>query len=185
LLLLDEVLANAYEHVELPPIKPVTTRINLRRADCPCFDKTITAEPPGDGPGIAALVIYLHGCQMVGYARLTEMLEGLFGLRISEGAMANMLACAAGPFAECAQTIHETVRNSPLITSDETSARIKGKTHWQWTFVAATAVAHLIAATRGKIVPTEFLDGTRPRVWLSHRLLPQCTRALPIMPTSA
>src|SRR5262249_60596366 len=103
------------------------------------------AEPPADmppgspfGPGIVALVTYLHGCQMVGYARLAEMLEGLFGLKISEGAIANMLARAAEPFAACAQTIHETVRNSPVIASDETSARVKGKTHWQWTFVAAT-----------------------------------------------
>ena len=180
----DQVLARAYDHVELPPIKPVTMRINLHRADCRCCGNIIIAEPPADmppgspfGPGIVALVIYLHGCQMVGYARLAEMLEGLFGLKISEGAIANMLARAAEPFAECAQTIHETVRNSPVIASDETSARVKGKTHWQWTFVAATAVAHLIEPTRGKIVPTEFLDGARPKVWLSDRLLAQCKHA--------
>ena len=78
----DQVLARAYDHVELPPIKPVTTRVNLHRADCPCCGNTITAEPPADmapgspfGPGIVALVNYLHGCQMVGYARLAEMLE--------------------------------------------------------------------------------------------------------------
>jgi transposase len=154
----EQVLARAYDHVELPPIKPVTTRVNLHRADCPCCGKTTTAEPPADmppgspfGPGIVALVTYLHGCQMVGYARLAEMLKGLFGLKISEGAIANMLARAAEPFAECAQTIHETVRSSPVIASDETSARVKGKTHWQWTFVTATAVAHLIAPTRDKM----------------------------------
>jgi transposase len=67
--------------VESPPIKPVTTRINLHCADCRCCRNTITAEPPADmppgspfGPGIVALVTYLHGCQMVGYARLAEML---------------------------------------------------------------------------------------------------------------
>jgi len=180
----DQVLARAYDHVEVPPIKPVTTRINLHRANCTCCGKTITAGPPADmppgspfGSGIVALVTYLHGCQMVGYARLAEMLEGLFGLKISEGAIANMLERAAEPFAACAQTIHETVRNSPVIASDETSARVKGKTHWQWAFVAATAVAHLIAPTRGKIVPTAFLDGARPKVWLSDRLLAQCHHA--------
>jgi transposase len=179
-----QVLAHAYDHVELPPIKPVTTRINLHSGDCACCGKTITAKPAADmppgspfGPGIVALVTYLHGCQMVSYARLAEMLDGLFGLKISEGAIANMLARAAEPFAECAQTIHETVRNSPAIASDETSARVKGKTHWQWTFVAATAVAHLIAPTRGKIVPTQFLDGLRPKVWLSDRLAAQCNHA--------
>src|SRR5262249_6398442 len=95
----DQVLAHAYDHVELPPIKPITTRINLHRADGPCCKESATAEPPADmslgspfGPGIVALVTYLHGCQMVSYARLAEMLDGLFGLKISEGAIANMLA---------------------------------------------------------------------------------------------
>jgi transposase len=60
--------------VESPPIKPVTTRMNLHRADCRCCGNTITAGLPADrhaarppfGPGIVALVSYLHGCHMVG-----------------------------------------------------------------------------------------------------------------------
>jgi transposase len=179
-----QVLAHAYDHIELPPIKPVTTRINLHRGNCPCCNKPVTAEPPADmppgspfGPGIVALVTYLHGCQMVSYARLAEMLEGLFGLKISEGAIANMLARTAEPFAEEAGKIAQIVRNSPVIASDETSARVKGKTHWQWTFVAAKAVVHLIAPTRGKIVPKQFLNGARPEVWISDRLLAQCNHA--------
>jgi transposase len=164
-----QVLAHAYDHIEIPPIKPWTTRNNLYKGDCSCCGKTVTATPPADmppgspfGPGIVALVTYLHGCQMVSYARLVEMFEGQFGLKISEGAIANMLARAAKPFAACAEAIHETVRNSPVIASDETSARVKGKTHWQWVFGAATAVAHVIAPTRGKIVPKQSM-GRSPR----------------------
>jgi transposase len=179
-----QTLAHAYDHIELPPIKPVTTRINLHRADCRRCGKAVTAAPPADmppgspfGPSIVALVAYLHGCQMVSYARLAEMLDGLFGLTISEGAIANMLQRAARPFADAADEIAAEVRSSEMIASDETSARVKGKTWWQWAFGCATAVYHLIAPTRGKCVPTAFLAGARPKMWLSDRLPAQLRHA--------
>ena len=177
-------ISRAYDHIDLPPIKPITTRINLFRARCPCCRQCVTATAPADmpegspfGPGIAATVAYLHGCQLMSFKRLTEVLDGLFGLRVSQGAIANMLARAGKPFAAHADVIAASVRASAVIASDETSARVKGKTWWQWTFGCATAVYHVIAPTRGKCVPTMFLGGAKPKVWLSDRLAAQCTHA--------
>ncbi len=177
-------VARAYDHIDLPPIKPVTTRINLLRATCPCCKRGVTAIAPAGmpegspfGPGIAATVAYLHGCQLMSFKRLTEALDGLFGLRVSQGAIANMLARVVKPFAAHAEAIAATVRANAVIASDETSARVKGKTWWQWTFGCATAVYHMIAPTRGKCVPIAFLDGAKPKVWLSDRLAAQCTHA--------
>src|ERR1700731_789230 len=61
---LDEAcqeFARAWDHVDLPTIKPITTRINLFRATCPCCKARVTAQPPADmpegspfGPGIKA-----------------------------------------------------------------------------------------------------------------------------------
>jgi transposase len=177
-------VARAFDHVDLPPIKPITTRINLFRATCPCCKARVTAAAPADmpegspfGTGIKAAVAYLHGCHMVGFKRLTELCEGLFGLTISQGAIANLLARMGKPLGAAAEQIAATVRRSEVIASDETSARVNGKTHWQWTFGCATAVYHVIAPTRGKCVPTDFLAGARPKVWLSDRLPAQCTHA--------
>src|SRR5258708_7505900 len=158
-------------------------RPGVARALCP--DPDVTRETYADssssgppfGPGVVSLVTYLHACQMVSYNRTTEVLDGLFGLKLSEGAIANMLARAAKPFAPRADEIAETVRQSPVIASDETSARVCGKTHWQWTFAAATAVYHTIAPTRGKVVPAAFLGQAKPKVWLSDRLAAQCKHA--------
>jgi transposase len=118
-------LARAWDHVDLPPIKPITTRINLLRTICPCCKARVTAQAPADmpegspfGPGIKAAVAYLHGCQMVGFKRLTELCEGLFGLTISQGAISNVLARMGKPFGAAAEQIAATVRASEVIASD-------------------------------------------------------------------
>jgi transposase len=54
---------------------------------------------------------------------------------------------------------------------------VKGKTWWQWTFGCATACYFVMAETRGKCVPTQFLAGAKPRMWLSDRLPAQCKHA--------
>jgi transposase len=177
-------LAKEYDHVDIPPIRPVTTRIELFRATCPCCKARTTATAPADmpegtpfGPNITSIVTYLHGCQMVGFKRLTEACEGLLGLTISEGAIANMLARVGKALEAPAERIAAEVRSSTVIASDETSARVQGKTWWQWTFGCATACYFVIAETRGKCVPTAFLAGARPLVWLSDRLPAQCRHA--------
>jgi transposase len=177
-------LAREYDHIDIPPVRPITTRIRLFRATCPCCKARVTASAPTDmpegtpfGPGITSMIAYLHGCQMIGFKRLTEVCQGLFGLTISQGAIANVLARVGEAIAAPAERIAATVRDSEVIASDETSARVKGRTHWQWTFGCATAIYHVIAPTRGKCVPTDFLAGARPKVWLSDRLPAQCTHA--------
>ena len=66
-------LAKEYDHIDIPPIRPITTRIELFRAACPCCKARVTASAPADmpegtpfGPGIASMIAYLHGCQMIG-----------------------------------------------------------------------------------------------------------------------
>ena len=127
------------------------------------------------GPNVVALVVYLHTRHMVSFNRLVE--KGLFGLEISEGAIANMLSRAAEPFIVEAGRIEAEVRAAPVIASDETSARVEGQTCWQWVFGSATAVAHRIAASRGKAVVSEFLEGATPEVWVSDRLGAQMNHA--------
>src|SRR6202521_4309522 len=115
-------LARAWDHVDLPPIKPITTRINLFCATCPCCQTRDTARAPADmpegspfGPGIKAAVSYLHGCYLVGFKGLTELCEGLFGRTISQGAISNMLARMGKPFGAAAEQIAATVRGSEVI----------------------------------------------------------------------
>jgi hypothetical protein len=55
-------LAKEYDHIDIPPIRPITTRVELFRATCPCCKARVTASAPADmpegtpfGPGIASM----------------------------------------------------------------------------------------------------------------------------------
>jgi transposase len=101
----------------------------------------------------------------------------VFGLPISEGAIANILARAQTPLAAAADTIAAVVRASPVVGSDETpafaggrlSARVGGKTWWQWVLLSSTAICHVIADTRAAAVVTTFLQGLQPEIWVADR----------------
>ena len=88
---------------------------------------------------------------------------------IRAGAIANILVCAEAPLAAAAEAIAADMRRSPVIASDETSARLRGKTKWQWVLLSSTAIYHLIARTRAAWVVTVFLPGRQPKVWIADR----------------
>ncbi|MGH8163153.1 MAG: IS66 family transposase [Rhodanobacteraceae bacterium] len=167
---------HAYDHIDLPPIRPIVTRINRHRGVCPFCRKQVSAPAPEGfepgspfGPGIEALIIHLHITQAVSFERLARLMGEVFALSISEGAIANILARAQTPLLAAADTIAEAVRASPVVGSDETSARVRGKTWWQWVLLSSTAICHLIADTRAASVVTTFLQGARPEVWVADR----------------
>src|ERR1700679_1191443 len=48
----DQPAFHAYDHIELPPIKPVVTRVHRHRGVCPCCRKGFSAPAPdGMAPG--------------------------------------------------------------------------------------------------------------------------------------
>ena len=119
---------------------------------------------------IAALVVYLHYAHAIGLERLAALMGELFALTISEGAISNMLARARGPLLAAAAAIRETVTASRVVCSDETSARVSGKTWWEWVFVGTLAVLHIIRPSRGKAVAQNLFGAIQPMVWVSDML---------------
>jgi transposase len=166
-----------YERIELPLIKPDVTQVRLFGGRCACCgDRVSAAAPTGLAPGspfgqsIAALVVYLHYAHAIGMERLATLMDEIFSLSISEGAISNMLARSREPLLAAAETIRATVTASPVVCSDETSARVSGKTWWEWVFVGTLAVLHVIRPSRSKAVVRALFGETRPLVWVSDML---------------
>ena len=163
-----------YDRIELPPIKPDVTRVHLFGGRCACCGLRATAPAPaGLAPGspfgrsIEALVVYLHYAQAISIERLRLVLGEIFNLSISEGALCNILARAQAPLSAAADRIAAAVRASPVVCSDETSARVMGKNWWEWVFIGQAGVLHVIRPSRGSKVPQEIFGDVRPKFWVS------------------
>ena len=151
--------------IELPPVTSVVLEGWQYAMTCGhCGVQTVGAYPSGlepqrtFGPRIEALLGYLHERHHVGYERLVEVCRDVFGLRISQGGIENALRRLIERARPTYAAIGETVRGSPIINSDETSARVAGKTQWQWTFQTPEASYHVIAPSRGGDVIDAFLE---------------------------
>jgi transposase len=166
--------------VDLPPVQPVVFEAWRYAAICPRCGTTTVAEYPAGfeptrvfGPGLEALWTYLHERHHVGYARLAALGRDLWRLQVSQGAIVNTLQRVARRLAPRAAAIREQVRASPVIGSDETSARVNGRTHWQWVFQTPTASYHVIVPRRNGDVVQDFLGDAVPETWVSDLWKPQ------------
>lgn len=172
-----QTLQQVYDRIELPPIKPDVTRVRLFGGRCACCgERAIATAPAGLEPGspfgksIEAIAVYLHYAQAIGIERLRLVFGELFGLSISEGALCNILARAQAPLQAAASAIAALVTTADVVASDETSVRVMKKTCWEWVFVTAACVLHIIRPSRGAGVVRALFGQVRPRVWISDSL---------------
>jgi transposase len=173
----NQEAVHAYDRIEIPKIVPDVTRVTLYGGVCPCCQHKFKATPPVGlepgspfGPNLRAFVLYLRFGQAIPFERLARLMFDLFGLEISEGALANMLQNSVPAFEAQTSRIRERLLSGTALESDETSARVGKKTWWTWVFHHGDSACFVIKPSRGKVVVEEFLGDARPKFWVSDRL---------------
>jgi len=169
-----------HQVTELPPITPVVRETRQAEVVCPDCQRITRGELPvgldggrSFGPRLAATVVYLKHEQHLSYERVTQLCQDLFGVAISEGG-ASALVQRAGAAAQLgAKAIGTEVAQSAVIGSDETSARVAGRTWWQWVFRSVVGVYFLIRASRGAKVIEEVMGKQQAECWVSDCLSAQ------------
>jgi transposase len=168
----DQVLLGCYDKIELPPVRPVITRVERHAGRCRCCGGTTLAPvPDGLEPGspfatsIVTLALYLRFVHAISYRRLTRLFLHLFALEISEGALDAMFRRAKPRFDDEVAAILARLRRARVVCSDETTVRVDGQTRWNWVFQNDQVVLHVIRLSRGRAVVTELLAGHRPQIW--------------------
>jgi transposase len=169
-----------HQLTEVPPITPVVIETRQAEVVCPGCHRLTRGELPvgldggrSFGPRLAATVVYLKHEHHLSYERVTQLCQDLFGVTISEGGASALMQRAGGAAQPVAQAIGTQVARSAVIGSDETSARVAGRTWWQWVFRSAVGVYFLIRASRGAKVITEVMGAQRAACWVSDCLSAQ------------
>src|SRR4051795_7298992 len=169
-----QVLHARYDKVELPPVRPVVTRVERYRGRCPCCGgATLAPVPEGMeegspfGVSILAQALYLRFTHAISYRRLTRLFLHLFALPISEGALDGLFRRAKRRFDDAAAAILARLRRARVVCSDETTVRVDGWTHWNWVFQNDEVVIHVVRPSRGRAVAAEVLGVHRPAIWVS------------------
>jgi transposase len=170
----DQKLAARYDKVDLPPVRPVVTRVERYAGECRhCGRTTLAPVPEGLEPGtpfscnVVALAIYLRVVHAISYRRLTRLMLEVFALAISEGALDAAFRRAMPGFDAEVGAILARLRRARVVCSDETGVRIDGKNAWNWVFQNSEVVIHVIRHSRAASVVGEVLDGHRPVIWVS------------------
>ena len=165
---------------ELPEITPVVIETRQYAVRCPSCQRLQQGRLPEGleasrrfGPRLEALVTYLHHEHHLGFERLCGVMRDVFGTSLSEGGAVAIVERAGEAARPEAEAIGDRVRQSAVIASDETSARVHGRNYWEWVFMGNGGEYHLIRRSRGQDVIDEFMAESRAEVWLSDCWKPQ------------
>jgi transposase len=165
---------------ELPDLKPVVIETRQHDVTCPACGHAERGRLPFGleaerqfGPRLEAIVTYLQHQQHLSYERTQATMADVFGVSLSEGGQACIVERAGMAAQRVADELQGEVRQSAVVGSDETGARVDGRTWWEWVFVTATAVLHVIRPSRAVDVIAEVMGPARVDTWVCDCWKPQ------------
>ncbi len=174
---------------ELPKIEPLIYEHRLWRVHCANCGKSQLAglpeavTPSAFGPRIEAHIATLAGVYRLSRSQITKVVEEMFGIPISTGAVDTTLMRMSAVLADPWKELQESVRSADLVHVDETGWRLKGDGQWLWLAATSLAACYRIDPSRSQRAAKELLgqdfgqiavtDRYRGYVWLDalHRQL--------------
>jgi len=129
-----------YERRQVFDLPAVQVEVTEHRAEikrCPACGRRIVAQFPAEvkyavqyGPRMYASVIYLKDHALLPFERLRQLMQDLFGVRISAGTLARTEQECARRLKETVDQIRREVARAAVVHFDETGLRVQGKLAW-------------------------------------------------------
>ena len=175
---------------DVQPTKVITVEYRVKGGVCEGCGKIHKASFPQGvnstvsyGDNLQAIVTYLNVYQLVPLKRITEMMNDLFGVKMSQGTIVSAGAKAYEGLAGTESRIKKEIINSDVAHFDESGMRINGKTHWLHSAGTDKYTVYGIHEKRGKEATQEIgilplFRGTAVHDhWKSYYTYDQCAHA--------
>lgn len=126
------------------------------------------------GSHIEALAAYLNVRQYMPYNQIQEFYSQVMGLETSQGGVVGLLQRFTGKALPLYQEIKNRIEKASCLGTDETGAKINGKTHWFWTWQNTRLAFIIHSPSRGyKTIAETFPDGLPGAIlvhdrWAAH-----------------
>jgi len=135
------------------------------------FPENVNA-PISFGPNIKAVVSYLSTYQNVPFKKMTDILENLFGLHISQGSVSNILNDMRKHSKTPYEMIRKKVADGSVAGADETGVNVNGKNNWLWAFQNKVATYLAFDESRSHKVLNQIFSKKElgGKVWVTDRL---------------
>ncbi len=152
--------------IDIPPIIPIITEHRVYTTVCKCgtentpdFPNVATARI-SYGERVKSMIGYFSVGQYMPMKRISETLEQLFGLSMSQGTVCNLLSKLSDQCLPIYDQIKQRVATSQVVGTDETGCRINGGKSWMWTWQTEKLTYIAASQSRGYVtVSNQFPQG--------------------------
>lgn len=166
--------------IDIPVIKASIIEHRIIQTTCTCgyvatgnFPSDVSA-PVQYGNNLIALIAYLSSRQYVPYARLSELINSITNISMSQGTIFNLLNKAANIVLPIYEGIKEEISKATTVGGDESGVKVKKENFWAWTWQTINATYIVISKSRGFVtIQNTFPNGFPNATYVSDSLSAQ------------
>ena len=156
-LIVEDETCSVRQVIEAEKPQTVVIEYQQYRGTCESCGKTFTPELPAGAKGamsigdtLKAYAAYLVQYQLLPLNRTAQLIEDIYGVRLSEGTLVNILNEYGRRLCLFVERAKELLINSPVVNFDETGMRVMGQLWWMHVASTDTLTLYEIAAKRGQ-----------------------------------
>jgi len=169
----QEIRERVVEDIEQPKTK--NTKHIIHRCYCKKCDKIVEPEIEEALPNarfglkLMLLVLILKLDCRIPSNKVTSILSSVFGVKISDGEIYNILRQLSEAFGDYYSEIEKRIKEALIKNIDETSWRINGKNYWLWIFINKEIALYVVRKKRSSKVPIEILGNQEGKIIIEDR----------------